>query len=75
MEKRVLQNITSAQRMAAICFLIIFAVALIMVILSSIGTKIDNFPYWSDLLKTMTGGIIGYLFGANMKKDDVSSTK
>ena len=68
MEKASLQNITSTQRLAAICFLVFFGVSLIMVILSSIGVKIDNLQYWSDLLKTMVGGIIGYLFGANMKK-------
>lgn len=65
---------SNMQRLATICFLIIFSISLIITILPSFGyEKVDNYVYWESTLKTIVGGIIGYLFGANMKSQ--KSTK
>lgn len=67
-ERPIPQNVTSFQRYCMIGFFIIFGISIIMVILSSVGQKITNETFWFDALKTMIGGIVGYLFGANMRK-------
>ncbi len=61
------QKPTQIQRMAIICFVIIFIVSLGMVIGSSLGIKIENIQFWSDMLKYLIGTFVGFLFGANMR--------
>lgn len=62
------QILTPVQRMVGGCFLAIFAVALFFVIISSLGVHVENSNYWFDLFKVITGGIVGYFLGANMRK-------
>lgn len=67
------QTLTSVQRIVGGCFLAIFAVTLSLVIVSSLGIPIQNSTYWFDLFKIISGGIVGYFLGANMRKQTVNS--
>lgn len=67
------QTFTSVQRIVGVCFLTIFVVTLSLVIVSSLGVSVENSNYWFDLFKVITGGIIGYFLGANMRKQTTNS--
>ena len=67
------QTLTSIQRIVGGCFLAIFAVTLAFVIVSSLGVHVENSNYWFDLFKVISGGIVGYFLGANMRKQVIDS--
>ena len=72
-KKPISQTLTSVQRIVGGCFLAIFAVTLSFVIVSSLGVHVENSNYWFDLFKVITGGIVGYFLGANMRKQAIES--
>jgi len=72
-KKPISQTLTSVQRIVGVCFLAIFAVTLSFVIISSLGVDVENSNYWFDLFKVITGGVIGYFLGANMRKQTIDS--
>lgn len=67
------QTFTSVQRMVGVCFLAIFIVTLFLVVVSSLGFQVENSNYWFDLFKIISGGVIGYFLGANMRKQTTNS--
>lgn len=64
----ILGGITHLQRYCIIVFFTFFAIAVALVVYSSLGGNVSHQSFWWDIVKGMVAVMAGYLFGANMKE-------
>ena len=56
---------SNTQRLATVCFLVIFGISLTITILPSFGfEKAENYVYWESTLKTLVGPMLTLVIAA-----------